>query len=229
MRRAATISIAAVLLVGMAALVVSAVTNERDLAFAFGVAPLRVAAVMQPGEEACQGPVPVAADFAAVRFQVGTFMRAGVPLDVSIRQGKRTLASGRLDGRYADVSQPVTRLDGEVEEGQRVAVCIRNAGDRRVALFGGGAPARPRSGVSVDGEREETDLTLDFVRAEPRSAVATVPAMVRRAGVFTAGWMGGWAYWLIGVLVLVLVPVSIAGAVRAAAVDERSTRHDPSR
>lgn len=216
MRRAATISVVAAVVVGLAMLATVAVTDERDLAFAFGVAPLRVAAVMQPGEEACQRPVRVAADFAAVRFQVGTFMRAGVPLDVSIRRRKRTLARGQLDGGYSDISQPVTRLDREIEEGEQVAVCIRNTGHRRIALFGGGEPAKERSGVSVDGDRRDSDLTLDFVRAEPQSAAATIPAMARRAGAFTAGWMATWMYWVVGALVLIGVPVCSVCAVRSA-------------
>lgn len=217
MRRLVLGSVGAVVLVAIVALVVQAATEDRALAFSLSVGSGSVAAEMRPGETACQRPIPVAEDFERVRLQVGTFERPGLPLALTVRAAGRVLARGRLEGGYADGSKQIVALDREVSEGRDVAVCVRNAGRHRVALYGSGAAARTRSGVTLDGVPTDTDLMLDFLHEQPRSTLATIPAMARRAEVFSAGWMAQWVYFALGALVLVAVPACIARALSSAA------------
>lgn len=217
MPRFALASVTLVALIAILALATVAATDDRALAFSLSVGPGSVAAELRPGETACQRPIPVAEVFRRVRFRVGTFQRPGLPLTLSVRAEGRTLARGRLAGGYADGSEQVVSLDRFVQEGQRIAVCVRNAGENRLGLYGGSAAAaRTRSGVTIDGEPTGTDLTLDFLRERPRSMLATIPAMAQRAEVFSAGWMAPWVFLLFGGLTLLVVPACVALALSAA-------------
>ena len=224
MRRAAGIAVGAVLSLAALGLLGAGLADQRELAFTLGVVPGDVVGPLRPGVEACQAPVAVAERFTRVRFQVGTYKRRGTPLRVTVREGRRTIASGRLAGGYADVSQPAVSLDRAVGAGRSVSVCIANAGTRRVALYGGPAAAKTRSRVTVAGKGRPQDLSLVFLRDSPRSAWASLPAMFRRAAVFSAAWAGPWAFWLAAVAALLVLPGLAALAVLRAAATESEVR-----
>lgn len=217
MRSAPIVAFIAVTVVGLGAIAFAASRDQRDLAFPLGVVPGMVAAELPPDAEACQRPVPVGADFTGIRMQVGTYGRRGGPLAVVVSRiaGGRMLARGRLGGGYRDQSQPTVELDRTVERGERVAVCIRNAGDRRVALYGGPELAKRDSAVAVDGREQPTDLTLTFTTAS-RSALSQLPAIFDRASLFRPAWVAPWTFWLLGGLLLLAVPALLGAALRDA-------------
>jgi hypothetical protein len=205
----AVVAVAA--LVGLAAV---ALTDDRELAFTLGVRPTQVAALVEPGKRACQRPLDVSADARSVRFQVGTFRRAGPPLTVDAGSGIQR-ATGPLPGGYGDVTWQEVRLNRELREGERVEVCVTNRGNRRAALYGGPALAARTSSAYVDGRRVPTDIALIFERDEPSSVLSFVPTAVERAALFRPTWMGTWLVWVLAAAVLFAVPLLVAAALRA--------------
>ncbi|HYI80936.1 MAG TPA: hypothetical protein VEW67_08770 [Thermoleophilaceae bacterium] len=212
------------LVVAVAGLVVAfavVVGDDRDTAFTLGVAPGLPAAELRPGAEGCQTPVPVAEAFDGVRMQVGTYRRKGSPLTVSIRtpDSGREIAAARVPGGYADVSQLGVTLDSTVAPGQRVAVCVRNAGQRKVAIYGGPELANVGTTVEIGGRDQKTDMTLVFTRP-PSSLLSQTSEIFERASLFRPVWIGPWAYWLLAGLILVAVPALLARSLRAASVED---------
>lgn len=208
MRSLAALAFTVVAALGIVTVVVVAATDDRDVAFTLGVKPDLVAAEITPGGVVCQTPVAVAETFRAVRIQVGTYRRRGPALEVLVRrQGSAPpIASGRLAAGYPDVSKPTIAIDPPVSKGTRAAICFRNLGDRRVALYGGPEVAKLGSAARLGGRDLSTDLTLTFV-GEPSSALATSPEIFERASLFRPVWIGPWAYWLLVVALLGAVPV----------------------
>lgn len=215
------------LVVAVAGLVVAFAVvagDDHETAFTLGVAPGLPAAELRPGAEACQTPVPVAEAFDGVRMQVGTYRRQGSPLAVSIRKADsgREIAAGRAPGGYADVSQLEVELDSAVAPGQRVAVCVRNAGQRKMAIYGGPELANGGTTVEIGGRDQKTDMTLVFTRP-PSSLLSQTPEIFERASLFRPVWIGPWAYWLLAGLLLVAVPALLARSLRATSASEGSS------
>jgi hypothetical protein len=210
MRRVVVIAFLGTACLGVLALVLVGARDKRELAFTLGVLPATVAAELDPGETACQTPVNVPTEFDGVRFQVGTYRRPGPPLSVVIRSASgRPLAGGRLPAGYPDVSQPVVAV-GPVRASQRVKVCLRNRGRRRLALYGNLGVAAPVSEARIGSRALNTDLTLVFERAKPRSTLSLLPDVFDRASLFRPGWVGAWTFWLLTVVLLVGIPVLLA-------------------
>lgn len=213
MRSGAAIALLGVVAVGLVGLLVTALGDERRTAFTLGVAPGGVAAVLTPGDEVCQAPVRVAEVFDVVNFQVGTYMRPGTPLEVTVRS-RDGVAEGRLPGGFGDGLEQ--RVDmGNVPPGQNVSVCIKNVGSRRMAIYGGAGAAARLTRVRLDGKEQDVDLTLIFERGE-RSGLASLGAVFERASRFRPPWVAQWLYWGLAAIVLVGAPLALAAAARAA-------------
>lgn len=223
MRSRATVAFAGVVALGIAALALSAWRDDRDLSFTLGVAATQVAVEIPAGAEACQTPVAVSAPFDGVRLQLGTFQKPGPPLDLTVRPvgGSETFATGRLAAGYPDVSQQEIELTREVRRGARVKVCLRNRGQRRVAVYGGPAAAKRASSVELDGQDTQTDLLLVFT-TEPQSVVSELSDVFDRAALFRPSLVGAWTFWLLLALILIAAPVALATALRRAFADEVS-------
>ncbi|HEU4703585.1 MAG TPA: hypothetical protein VFS37_13970 [Conexibacter sp.] len=224
MRRAGLLAFAVVTLGAALALALVGAGERRTLAFTAGVLPQAPVVAVEPGATVCQGPLPVPASFAAVELQVGTYRAAGQPLSVVVREagGGRTLGSGRLAGGYADVTQQRIEV-GAVPAGGRVAVCIRNVGERRVALYGSGDAASRVSTARLDGEPAGVDVTVVLRRDESIRTLALVPDMLERMALFKGSWIGAWSFWTLLAIVLVGVPLLLARGFALAVAAE----HDP--
>jgi hypothetical protein len=83
-----------------------------------------------------------------------------------------------------------------------IAVCVRNAGPRRVALYGNADAAARTSTAATNGRPAHVDMTLVFER-NPRSMVREVPSMFSRAALFRFPWLGAWAYVVLAVALAV--------------------------
>ncbi len=213
MRKAALLTFALIVLGGTLALALMGAADRRTLAFTAGVLPQAPVVQLTPRATVCQGPLPVAASFAAVELQVGTYGGAGQPLVVAVRKAGdgRTLGRGRLAGGYGDVTRQ--RIDvGSVPAGGRVEVCARNAGTRRVALYGTGDAASRVSTARLDGKPIGVDVDAVFRRAHASDALALVPDMLDRAALFRGGWIGAWVLWLLLAGVVVGVPLLLGRA-----------------
>ena len=220
MRRAGVGAFAVVAVLALAALLVTTIADDRRLAFTLGVQPAQPVDVLEPGEQACQAPIDVPADADIVQFPVRTEGGAGPPLVVSVRDvaARSTLGRARVAGGYPDGSTVAARVGG-LEEGRRVAVCVRDAGASVLALFGGPAQAARTSDLFVDGRPANADMTLVFERAEAKSMASLVPDAIERAALFTAGWVSPVLLWVLGAAFLLGVPLLLALALARAGED----------
>lgn len=216
MRRAALIGLLVLVLAGLTIVAIVGASHERTLAFTLGAPSSAPAVVLRPGETVCQSPIAVPAAFDGIELQPGTFRAAGSPLTVEVRRVRdgATIARGHLPAGYADVRRETIRV-GPVAAGGQVAVCIRNAGSRRMGLYGSGDAAARTSTATLDGKPTGSDLDLVF-RTNAHSTLALVPDVLRRAALFRGGWIGTWLYWLLLCAVVVGVPALLARALTSA-------------
>jgi hypothetical protein len=218
----ARVVVLAAVVVGVAALSLLAVSHRTALAFTLGV--VRAAPVVTLGHDqsACQRPidVPAGGEFDRVAVSVGTFQRTGSPLELTVQDDRgRVVGRGGLAGGYPDIAQaPVhhVRLDRSVDA-QRIVVCARNEGSRRVAIYGNADAAARSSTAFKDGRPTRADLSFEFERGS-RSIASEVPRMLDRAALFRAPWLGAWAYWILAVALVLGAPWLLLRALRTAAV-----------
>jgi hypothetical protein len=217
MRRHAVIVVVVVVASVIAILALSLRTTS--LAFTIGVNVAGPVATLERGDQTCQRPidVPAHAAFDRIMFSVGTFGREGSPLAVTVQDARGSvLSSGALRGGYADIGQQqshTVRLTRQVGEG-RVAVCIRNEGPRRVAVYGNVDAAARTSSAYTNGRRLDFDLALVFER-DRRTKLSLVPDILERASLFRFPWMNAWAYVILLVALVVGGPVLIVRALRS--------------
>jgi hypothetical protein len=217
---------------GLLALAATALVTHHRQAFTLGVVngiPVAVGA----GSEICQFPitVPRNGDFDGVTFSLGTDKRPGPAVDVTVRDGDDTgppLARGRLDAGYPDLDRVPSHTVwvGRVAAGRTVAVCLANHGPRRVHVMGNAGAASRTSNATIDRKSQGLDINVAFERRTPRSVASLVPAMLDRAALFRAGWVGAWTYVLVGILVLLVVPALLIRAVALAEREPPLTRRD---
>jgi hypothetical protein len=205
---------------GVLALALGALLGRTSLAFTLGVQPGGPVIPVAPGQTACQAPIDVPSDaaFDQVAVPVGTYFKPGSPLVVTVADaGNRVVARGRLAGGYPDIAQrPLERIPLDRKVGApRIAVCLKNAGPRKIALYGNGALASRTSAAFLDGKGLRYDISFSFERA-PRSLASLLPAIARRAALWRFPGMPGWIYLLIGLAVLVGGPALLARALRSA-------------
>ncbi len=212
---------AAVVLFGLAlaapvALVAVAAVDERELAFTLPVGPEGPAARIWPGERACQRPVTAQADFEAVRLNVGSVARARLAVSVfslGNEGAPRKAEPVSLTGGRQEVR---ANFGQTVRQEERFALCAANTGEGVIALYGAQARANDGSAVFEDGERNDADLALVFLREQPRSVLSQVPEMFERAALFRPGLVGPWTFWTLLVLVTTGIPALLVAALRRA-------------
>lgn len=219
--RRATVVVLAAFVAGLVGLVLAATLHHTSRAFTLGVPSSAPVAAVSPGQTLCQRPIDVAAGaaFREITALIGTYHKAGSPLSVTVRDtGGRVVASGRIPGGYPDIArQPVhdIRLDRTVST-PRIAVCFRNTGTRRVALYGTGDLAARGSSAYLDGRPLHVDVDLQFLRA-PRSIATLVPQMLSRASLFRFAGMGRWVYFVLAALLVLAAPALLVRALATAA------------
>lgn len=225
--RKAALAMLAVVLCGAVALLIVGASTSRTLAFTLGVGSFAPVVELRPGDEVCQRPIPVGADFDEVQPHLGTYGRAGQPLSLEVRDAAddELLGRGELPGGYGDNARPRIAV-GEVDTDGEIAVCIVNEGSRRVALYGGADLAARTSSADLDGRPVGFDVDLVFRTAEPRSTLALLPEMLSRASLFRGGWIGTWWYWLLFAAVAVAAPALLWRALASAGAQEREPDHD---
>jgi hypothetical protein len=237
MRSRAALAVLVTALVGVAALLIGRAGDERPLQQRLGVFVQGPVAPLGPGHVACQAPVGLADRTPAITFNPGTPQsQPGPAMLVTLRdtETSKVVASGRLaqgfDPRKAQTVELQPAAPARV-----VSVCFRNLGPGTVLLFGdssvGGAiferaqvkgkhPTVTTSEATLDGRRlQGRDIAMVFPRPEPKSVLALVPQMFRRAALFRPGWVGAWTFWLLAALILIGAPLLLARALAGAEDD----------
>ncbi|MGE4425286.1 MAG: hypothetical protein AB7G37_02405 [Solirubrobacteraceae bacterium] len=192
-----------VVAVGVIAALLALTWRTTTDAFSLNAPPSAVAVELEPGQEVCQGPirVPRGGAFRAVRVPLSTPDGPGPEVDATVRKGDRMLATGGIVGGYADGALPPIRLSRTVGV-TGVTLCLRNAGNVDMGVYGTAGAAVPYSRVRVGDERPPVDLALRFERPE-RSLASAVPDIVRRMALFRAVRVPGGIY--AGAIVLLVV------------------------
>lgn len=214
------LALLAVVAVALVALLLTAARHEHEVAVPLGVPSFGVAARIEPGHVACQGPIDLTSHVQGVTLPVATDGQPGPRLALAVRSlpGRSVLAQAEVAPGYADGSEQ-RAMFATVREGQTVEVCVRNQGGTPAFVYGH-EEALTTSAASVDGRILTADMNIDLLRAPPRSTLELVPVMFERAAVFRPGWVGAWTFWLLAVALIVLVPFLLARALAAA---ERGT------
>jgi hypothetical protein len=216
----------AVVVVGVLAFALFVALRQTPKAFTVGVQSGGPAVTLRAGQTACQAPldVPRGGAFDRVRLKVGTYFKAGPPLDVSVRRGidGPVLARGTLRGGYPDVGTDPTQvvgLDRKIATGTKaIAVCVENAGSNRAALYGNGDAANRSSTATLDGKPANVDIDMIFERA-PRSYGSELGTILSRAVLFRSPRLSDTLYFLVLALL-------VAGAIAGVAVALRSVGDD---
>ena len=223
-RRAALVVLVASFVAGVAGLVAIAALDDRRLAFTLGVRPVQVAAVLDSGKTACQGPIDVPADAGSVVIPVSTSGRPGPPLLVTVKDARGVVGEATVRPEYAGAATVRAAPDGIVA-GRRVAVCVRNQGRTPVALHGGAPQASRTSALRLDGRDARTDLTLVFERSEERSMLSALGDGLDRASLFRPSWVSAGLLWALAALLVTALPAALVLALRAA-LDASSGRDE---
>lgn len=224
---------AIVAVIAGASLLAVAATDQRERAFAVGpVPPHGVAAELAPGQTACQGPIDVAAPATDVRLVLGAPAGSGPPLRLTIRDldaGGGVIADAAIEGGYGDGASPTASIP-ELEEGGLIELCLQNTGSGPADLYGSlppddrppyaDRPAPNSSQLEVPRAGGENVLSIDFLRAEPASALSLVPEIFTRASLFRPGWVGAWTFWILLAALLVGVPALLGRSLAAAVGDD---------
>lgn len=220
-RRLAAAGIAAALLV---AALLAVLLPASDHSAGDNYKPI-VIGVVVPGEHTfCQADNIFPADAAMLRVWVSTAGEPGGPLDVVIRKGKRTLATGHAPGGYAD--SPVTiplerRVRGSFTG---ASVCIHNGWEKQAAFMGqrAGVDETPAAEVTarqpgvtdVPGDeparikgvpesmQQPIIARMDFRRRGDESWLDLAPTVARRASYARPSFFGEWTLYALGVAML---------------------------
>jgi hypothetical protein len=145
---------------------------------------------------ACQSEnVPARA--AALRVFVGG---DGGPLEVSIREGNRTVARGRF-GFVLDRLPATAELSPAVNRDIVPAeVCFRNRGRRTLRLAGDRTPLK-FSGANPWGVVFADEPRIDYLRAGDESGWALAGIVADRFGRSKTSFFGSWTMWAVFALV----------------------------
>jgi hypothetical protein len=212
MRRAALAGGGLVLLIGLVAVLIPSLTRDRaSLTTTPQPPPLDAVTLIElrAGAEACLDRATIDQDAERAIVRVGTYGRPASPLQLTI-DGPALHEVADIPPTYAD-SVPVSVPVEPPRASLLARVCLRNQGDRRVALFGA-ADRSSRSTTRVNGKQVTGNFEVAFAETEPRSLAARLPDVVDRLQGFRPD--APWLVWLLGVLFVVGVP---AGAVWAVA------------
>jgi hypothetical protein len=207
---------------GLAVLLVVMATDHRHLAFSLAVRPAAPGVVLLPGSGACQHDVDVEVGFDRASLLFASYFHPGPRLEFRVldhRSGRR-VAAGVLPDGYPDSRVSTVRFDRTVPSGERIDLCVKNVGVRKVALFSGPPGDNEPSHATIDGRPIAADILVDFNRS-PRSMLSLVPDVFRRAALFHPSWVGSWTFWLLAVVLLVGVPALLSMALRAATLHSR--------
>lgn len=231
------ITLATVIVVGVAALVVRGLTTERSFGQTLGVTPVISVATLHPGDMACQKPIALAEKTSLVTFNPGTpHAEPGPRIEVAMRAAgtDRVLSSGAIP-RGFDPRVAQTARIAPVPADTRVDVCFRNADSRGTALLFGDSAENAASvhataahatistsAATLNGKDLPGDIAIVFPYAHPPTKLSLIPTMFERASLWRPSWMGPGVYWVLLALIVCGCPVLLGGALLSA------TRSDPS-
>jgi len=177
---------------------------------------------LHPRSEACQQGIAIDPSVATATVAARPTAGSALPPLLLTLSGTRYRAQTLIASQPGSaritvpISPPAHAVIGKV--------CVRDAGTRQVVLSGTGDPrVLTRTRATVNGREVAGAFILTFAERRPRSAIAALPDLIERAATFSAA--GPWLYWLLLPLVVLGVPLLVAGALLLS-LRESETEHD---
>ncbi|HEX7297894.1 MAG TPA: hypothetical protein VF257_02735 [Solirubrobacteraceae bacterium] len=170
------------------------------------------------GAQVCFGPAVMDTQSELAVFRVSTAKRPGSPINLTI-QGSGYRFAGRTRGGYADnevLHVPVQPPKHDLA----VRICMRNAGNRKMSLFGANDQTKAPFKVTVDGKDSGTAVQFAFYERKPVSIAARLPTIVHRMQVFRPAFLGPWLFWPLAFMCVVGLPLGALWALWRAIVDD---------
>ena len=215
MRKAALLGGLLVLALGFAVLVIPFLMRDRDMLATTPQPPARTAVSLvelRSGQRACLDKAVMDERSERARITVGTYGRAASPLELTI-SGPGLREVERIPPTYRDNLTLTVPVDPP-DEAVAATICVRNEGDRKVALYGG-ADRTSRSTTRVDGKPVAPNFTILFAEAGRHTLLERLPLAVERMQVFRPD--APWLAWLAAVLFVIGMPLAVVWAFAAAA------------
>jgi hypothetical protein len=204
-------------LVGIVALMIVTVTDERHMAFSLAVRPAMPGVVVKPGHVACQRRIDVEESFDSITILPAAYYHPVPWLAVLVYDhgSPRPIAAAFLGSGHPENKVTPIRIRPPVRKGRYVDACFHNVGRWKVGLFSSGPNDNEPSYATLDGHVQAADILIEFQRP-PRTALSLVPDIFRRAALFHPRWVGAWTFWVLLATLLLVVPGLLGLAVRAA-------------
>jgi hypothetical protein len=213
LRRPALLGAALVLLVGAVAFVVVMSRSElRRTATNSRVFPTYVD--VPPEGEVCAPLHHVPAGTGHVMLLMGTEgVQRGGPLAVTLRQGRRVVASGRSRGGYGDeaVFIKITAIERTLDP---VTLCARNTGTTKVEMYGDYQNGGAAQAMTSFAGPQPVALRVDWFGTKPQSWWQTVGPVADRFGLVKPPFFGNWTFWATLALLLAISAAAVRTVVR---------------
>jgi hypothetical protein len=183
--------------------------NGREIQLPAGV-------VIPAKARACQPEPSIPSGSGTVEMQVSTAGREAGPIEVSVLQGGRTVATGR--SRSGVVDEPVrVRLGAAVGGREDVRLCVTNRGARRLAVLGQEVPFGSGARVSDPDVPQTRAMRLVWFEPDREIVLGRAGEVAHRYGLVKASWVGTWTFWA----ALVALLLASGGAVALVAREVR--------
>jgi hypothetical protein len=218
--RSAAIAIAVVVVVGLAVLLVEALTGSELDAVRPGVLAETPVAELPAGQEICERPLDLDRPVRRMGVALDAYGRPGPRLDLEVRDADdgEVLAEGTVpEGWNIPLGAVfVVTLSETVPADSAVAVCARNAGRQPAVLTGkqsiAGAALYPEQ-----GERIAADWAIYFPLAENerRTYLGMSHDILRRASVLRPGLITPLTYVVLALALLIGGSLLLWRAIRA--------------
>jgi len=186
----------------------AAVLSERAprLAYSNSVPVSSFVAVLAPGAQLCQPHQVIPAGAASAQVFAGVYYRPGPPLDLVVRSGGLLVAAGHAAAGYPDryLRIPVRKVRRTAHS---ATVCLRNAGDHKVALAG---RREPPSGTRIGRRALQARVYVAWFRPGREAWWDLGRPIAQRFGVAKAGFMGTWTFWAVLGLVVATWALALA-------------------
>lgn len=192
-----------------------AVTPQPDPLFEVALLPLR------SGGVACMDDAVLDPHSEQARFRVGTYRGPPVPLELTL-SGRSYTERVTVPADYRDSEVIRVAVDPPARE-TAVSICLRNVGDRRVAVYASADRTNSRSRVLVDGRPVVPDFSIAFYEREPASILDRLQTSVQRATVFR-GPLTQELLWIVLVLFVAGTPLGVLLALTWSLRAERPPR-----
>jgi hypothetical protein len=197
--RAYAAVIAGVFLVAAVLLASWLLKSSERLVGTNSVTPESFIFIAKKGQTMCVRDLYVPARADRVRLALAPSNNATPPIDLSLKTnaGYSARVTHIVTGPgYNDFSVPRN------EKGASGILCARMGGDTTVSGYSQ-LPADGRPTTFVDHKPQGGRASVWFLDSHKRSLLSLLPSAARRASIFRAGFVGGWTY----LVLLLLLPV----------------------